>query len=171
MKIKMKWWCFGQQRCDEEEAHCWICYDTCSRSDVHCKCPNRHVHRACLARWQFESIGSPESTTCRFCNEPLGDWKEHLPVDVKNKGALDNKVVINIQLVHNNQVMETISSNQPIEEVMTIIKQRLQQADPYTYMCFQVEHPITRQPMRLMGAEHLETALYCARVKCARRLG
>lgn len=152
------------------EPQCWICFEACSQSDIYCKCPERYVHRSCLVRWQFERSGTIESTKCRFCSGPLDDWKDYLITDEKIRAAMsDEKYNVNIQFVYNDNAPETISMNQPLEEMMATLKQHLTRGHGQTHMCFQVEHPITRKPMHLVGTEHFETALFCARVKCARR--
>ena len=51
-----------------------------------CACP-RPVHAACLARWQLHSAGTPEETSCRFCQGQLPDWKGVLtPAEVRHAG-------------------------------------------------------------------------------------
>ena len=51
-----------------------------------CACP-RPVHAACLARWQLHSAGTPEETSCRFCQGQLPDWKGVLtPAEMRHAG-------------------------------------------------------------------------------------
>lgn len=63
---------------------CFICLAP-SSSDAPllrpCACPTMHSHAACLSRWQLrsEAAGSTEATSCRFCSQPLADWRHGLP--------------------------------------------------------------------------------------------
>ena len=62
----------------DEDVMCYICLDADPRDLVRpCMCP-KHVHKRCLAKWQLRCAGKHEETSCRFCNEPLSDWRSEL---------------------------------------------------------------------------------------------
>lgn len=56
---------------------CWICLQEDGQLVQPCNCP-RFVHQDCLATWCLQSAGTAEEHTCRFCSQPLPDWKEVL---------------------------------------------------------------------------------------------
>lgn len=60
-----------------EPSCCWICLQEDGTKVQPCGCP-RVVHKDCLAYWQLHSAGTLEEHTCRFCAEPLPDWKQVL---------------------------------------------------------------------------------------------
>jgi hypothetical protein len=62
---------------DEETACCWICHSGAEAGALEQprRCP-RHVHLACLSRWQLASAGKAEERTCRFCFEAFPCWRE-----------------------------------------------------------------------------------------------
>lgn len=59
---------------DDESYPCWICFQEDEKCLRVCRCP-RKVHKKCLAQWQLHSVGTEEEKKCRFCSQPLPDWK------------------------------------------------------------------------------------------------
>ncbi|KAG2497950.1 hypothetical protein HYH03_004212 [Edaphochlamys debaryana] len=56
---------------------CWICLEG-GADAAPCKCSQRPVHKACIARWQLERLGDREEHECRFCNGQLPPWQDTL---------------------------------------------------------------------------------------------
>lgn len=72
----------SRESSDTGSAICYICLSgEGSRGDalsIVCGCTSRPVHASCLARWQLFNAGRAEEKRCRFCAQPLPDWRPHL---------------------------------------------------------------------------------------------
>lgn len=64
------------ERQETQALCCWICLGEDGILHNPCECP-RHVHKACLAKWQINNIGREEEDHCRFCLQILPDWRTY----------------------------------------------------------------------------------------------
>jgi len=70
-----------------------------------CKCPGRHAHKSCLAKWQLQCLGKSEEKYCRFCDAALPDWRESYPIDKYNMFTPD--IIIRV-VIHEKELVVKI---------------------------------------------------------------
>lgn len=150
---------------------CWICLleGTPSKPvEFPCACP-RGVHPSCLSRWQLQSAGREEETTCRFCKCVLPDWRHVLSPPALLPAPSDPVMAI----VYQGQVVRL--QVKPGKDGQDDFKRQIRKIfnlpdEVELCVSFDCKAPGTGERLKLHGMESYSAAMYCASVAAGERL-
>lgn len=159
-----------------EAPSCWVCLNGAGENEKGddglvwpCRCP-RAAHRRCLARWQLQSAGRTEESTCRFCGDALPDWRPSLTPDEISELSREAVMAVVLNGVeHRIRVSSGTQGRQKFEdEIRERFEIHTQDDLEFTFEC---EDPTGSGGERVVleGRDAFDAAFHCAAITASQR--
>lgn len=155
------------------DSACWICLEPHTADNPlakPCSCP-RKCHLSCLSRWQLQSAGKTEETTCRFCHDNLPHWSASLAEQAPAKQTKDpSHIIMGIRFKNKTYKVKFEEGVVGAEKFKQEVRRVLQlPASVDIDANFIVSHPQTGERLTLSGFRTYEAAAQLAAMNAAKR--